>query len=62
MKKILKWLGLCIAACMTLCSAAFADVAAGPMYAVIFGIPALIIAVIVIVLVLIIRHILKKKD
>ena len=46
---------------VTLMGFAMADVAAAPMYAVVFGVPLAIIAVAVIVIVLIVKAV-KKKD
>ena len=60
MKSLLRKFIFCIAVSLILCSYAFADVAAGPMYAVFLGIPALIVAVLII-LIAVIVHVIKRN-
>lgn len=61
MKKTLFTAFLIGFAAMALCSAAFADVAAAPMYIMFFGIPALCIGVAIVALALVIRAIIKRN-
>lgn len=59
--KTLKTFLLCMLTVCLLMSYAFADVAVGPMYAVIFGVPVLAFAIIIIVIVMIVRMLLKAR-
>ena len=61
MKKIIT---LCFCAIFSLfiTSTALADVAVGPMYAVMFGIPTLVIAVVIIAIALLVRAIRRKNN
>lgn len=59
--KTVKMLLLSLLSVCVLMSYAFADVAIGPMYAVLFGVPVLAIAIIVIVAVLIVHTLSKAR-
>ena len=61
MKKLII-LCFCTIFSLFITSTALADVAVGPMYAVMFGVPALIIAVVVIAVALLVRAIKRKND
>ena len=47
---------------LVLGTTALADVAVGPMYAVMFGLPMLVIAIVVIAVALLVRAIKRRKD
>lgn len=61
MKNLFSKILFCIAACLMLCSYAFADVAAAPMYAIFLGIPAAIVAVLIILIAVIVYVIKRSK-
>lgn len=61
MKKIMT-LTLAFAFTLLFGTTALADVAVGPMYAVIFGVPILVIAVVIIAVALLVRAIKRKND
>lgn len=61
MKKLLNTLALTLLFALSLMGAALADVAPGPIYAIVYGIPLAIVAVAVIVIVLIVKGVRKKK-
>lgn len=61
MKKSLLRAFLLVFTTLALCTAAFADVAAAPMYIMFFGIPALCVGVAIVALAFVIRTILKRK-
>ncbi len=62
MKKALKTLALALTTALGLVIPAFADVATGPMYAMIIGVPVAIIAIAVIVIVLVVKAVRRKKS
>lgn len=61
MKKLLYTLLLTVTFSVCLMGFALADVATGPMYAVVIGIPLAVIAVAVIAIVLIVKAVRKKR-
>lgn len=60
MKKVMT-LSLILMFALGLGTTALADVAVGPMYAVVFGLPILVIAVVVIAVALLVRAIKRKN-
>ena len=61
MNKLLKTLFLMLAISALMMGAAFADVATGPMIAMVVGIPVLIVSVIIIVVVIVVQVMKRKK-
>ena len=61
MKKTIT-LTLALMFALALSTTALADVAMGPMYAVIFGLPILVIAIVIIAIALLLRAIRRRKD
>lgn len=61
MKNLFSKILFCIAACLMLCSYAFADVASVPVYALFWGVPVLLVAILVILIAVIVHMIKRSK-